>query len=94
MLCSGIRRAAYDILVSYLSERKQFVGINRNKLQIQKTKYGVQQGSILGPLLFNLFFNDIPKLNVYLYADDTAIKTQTTKSILIENHEKASTKPK
>ena len=83
----------YDILVSFLSERRQFVSINQNRIEIQKIKYRVTRGSILDPLLFILFIIDIPKLNKHanadLYANDTALKTQSKKSKLTENHEKS-----
>ena len=55
----GIRGAAYSWLASYLSHRKQYVLYDGNKSDIHTVTCGVPQGSILGPLLFIIYVNDI-----------------------------------
>jgi hypothetical protein len=73
----GFRGIFLDVLSSYLSNRMQYVdvgGAYSNQLDVQ---YGVPQGSVLGPLLFLIYINDInyimPELNKVLFADDTVL---------------------
>ena len=62
---------------NYLSNRKQYVSYNSHESQFEDIVCGVQQGSILGPLLFILYVNDITYisnvLDFILLADDTTI---------------------
>ena len=64
-------------LKDYLSDRRQRVMVNGDSSKWDTIKYGVPQGSILGPLLFIMFTNDMVDIirnsNVLLYADDTVI---------------------
>ena len=74
----GIRGRAHALVKSYLNDRTQCVRLQGHKSEVLSVNCGIPQGSKLGPLLFNLFVNDIS--NVFLggcsspfqFADDTA----------------------
>ena len=73
----GVRGLSYLWLKSYLTDRKQYVSIGDSLSDVEYIKCGVPQGSILGPLLFLLYINDIIAcsniLQFTLFADDTSI---------------------
>ena len=73
----GIRGVAYDWFKDYLSNRKQYTFYNNSSSQLKELICGVPQGSILGPLLFLLYIDDIRfvsnKINFILFADDTTV---------------------
>ena len=71
----GARGIPKHWFCSYLNNRKQFVSINGFKSSLESISCGVPQGSVLGPLLFLIYINDlscsIKYSTVYHFADDT-----------------------
>jgi retron-type reverse transcriptase len=77
LLVCGIRGTAYNWFKSYLSERKQYTVIENNASTVSSLALGVPQGSILGPLLFLIYVNDIKYACTHaylkLFADDSNV---------------------
>ena len=73
----GIRETALKWFESYLINRPHYVQSQEYKSDIQLLSLGVPQGSILGPLLFSIYLNDIqyssPFFKFINYADDTTL---------------------
>ena len=72
----GIRGVANSLLKSYLYGRNQYVSLANINSSNKKINYGIPQGSILGPILFLIYINDLPSCldtTPRFFADDTAL---------------------
>ena len=74
----GILGTAHKLLTSFLYNRKQYVSFSNATSDVKTINIGVAQGSILGPLLFLLFMNDLPQLSNHfrptMFADDCVLQ--------------------
>ena len=77
----GLRGHVLKVLKSYLSRRFQYTEIGSKKSSIKSIKIGVPQGSIMAPLLFIIYINDLTlktsDIKSILYADDTVVYTKS-----------------
>jgi hypothetical protein len=77
----GVRGVSNDWVRSYLDKRSQFCTYDGTKSETKFISCGVPQGSILGPLLFLIYINDLhhatDKLDIILYADDSNLFLQS-----------------
>ena len=77
----GIHDIELKLFESYLTNREQVCLVNGHTSLPKKIRCGIPQGSILGPLSFLLYVNDMPdhlkKTTPYLYADDTQISSSS-----------------
>ena len=72
----GIRGPAYALIENYLTSRNQFVTFNNTSSSTKPINIGLPQGSILGPLLFLIYINNLPNVinsTPRLFADDTCL---------------------
>lgn len=81
--CYGICGITLDLIRSYITDRKQCVSINRDYSSLKPIEQGVPQGSILGPLLFVIYINDIVNVDdsasYIICTDDTSFFVPGTK---------------
>lgn len=87
----GIRGVAYAWFQNYLTNRTQYVEINKTKSNIRNITCGVPQGSILGPLLFLIYVNDIQRsttAEVLSFADDTTliVSSNSTENLITKTN--------
>ena len=86
----GIRGIALKLIKSYLSDRLQFVRYNNTDSYYNYIKCGVPQGSVLCPLLFILYINDLPNISdtfkSVLFADDTTLIFSNTSILELKNN--------
>ena len=83
----GIRGIPLQWLKSYLNDRKQYVSVCGNTSETLEIKCGVPQGSVLGPLLFLLYINDLAEVSkklTFLFADDTNIYYESSDTLDIQ----------
>jgi hypothetical protein len=80
----GFDSSAVNLLSFYLTNRSQMCCVDEHFSSPSEINYGIPQGSILGPLLFLIYVNDLPNCvensNIRMFADDTTL-TASGKSI-------------
>ena len=77
----GMSDCVMDLFSSYLSNRQQCVSVDAHAFSLSTLMYGIPQGSVLGPILFSLYINDLPlcmKALCELFADDTSLHDHHT----------------
>ena len=77
----GLRGTVLKMLEFYLRDRLQYIKMEKVESEKKNVKCGVGQGTILGPLLFIIYLNNIPTLKsienqTILYADDTVVSNK------------------
>ena len=83
----GIRGIVNKFFGSFLTNRNQYVTINKTNSSLKSIDIGVPQGSILGPFLFLIYINDIPnsvKCTPRLFADDTCLLMGAPSTTILE----------
>jgi hypothetical protein len=80
----GIAGSLLDLLKNYLSDRYQRVVLNGQESEWMNISAGVPQGSVLGPLLFLVYINDLTEnisSNIKLFADDASLFTRINNNV-------------
>ena len=84
----GISSIELKWFKSYLNGRKQSVKIGSSLSSLMSIDIGIPQGSILGPLLFIIFVNDLPNnvvCKAVMYADDTSLLVSSSDPLSLQN---------
>ena len=84
----GITGKENELLRSYLTGRSQYVEVNGHKSSHLQISTGIPQGSVIGPLLFLIYINDLPNasniFDMLMYADDTTLFCNMTDTITVD----------
>ena len=80
----GLRRDSLRSFTSYLKDRRQLVKLGEKQSNVAIVRHGIPQGSVLGPLLFIVFTNDLPlyvtSSRIDLFANDTMLTSSANYS--------------
>ena len=88
LLSYGVIGNVHNWIRSFLSERTQVVKVGKERSSEQAVLSGIPQGSILGPILFLIFINDLPdgiQSTCQIFADDTKLYNTTHNTNIIQN---------